>query len=342
MPRQELVVQGSSGLIYQANQQRRQQRFVRRSQPAPLTIEANSRAPAILWWLLKLRFLETQHFARLLYRPGSLKYAERQLRSLYDHGYLERFPSPIIRQWGSVQSQFGASRVVHCLAERGVRFLASELGLARRDLDWQPRHNRQPGNLAHTLALNDFLIMALMGAQQVGWMLEIVQTEREINQSGGYDRVTDPLTGQIVSVKPDSVCRLLLAPSQGIYFSVELDRGTEGPEKIKAKVRAHAAHFTSGAYTKRHQTTSSRILFVVADVRDPLRARPLTEVEWQESIRARCEQLKHWTELAIPGERRDLFWFAPAFALSPQTLYHAAVWQRAGLEGDSALVVSTT
>jgi hypothetical protein len=84
--------------------------------------------------------------------------------------------------------------------------------------------------------------------------------------------------------------------------------------------------------------TSSRILFVVADVRDPLRERSPTEEEWGERVAGRCGDLQRWTEEAITGPRRDLFWFAPARTLSEETLYNAPVWGRAGQGGGHALV----
>jgi hypothetical protein len=326
-----------AGVVYVAAGSR-QKRFERKDNPPPIDVANDHRLFQVLYWLLRLRFLETKQIARLLYQPGSRKYAERQLRALYDNGYVDRFPWPVERRWGKTRAQFGAVRAIHCLDERGARLLAGQLEVERKEVDWRPRDNRQPGNLEHTLALNDFLITAYLAAQAEGWTFEIVQTEREVNRQDGHDRVTDPATGRRVTVKPDSVCRLIFTPSrQGMYFSPELDMGTEGPKKIRAKVRAHVAHFKSGGYQKRHGTTSHRILFVVADVRDPRLARPLTEVEWRERVAGRCESLKGWIEDAVPGERRDLFWVAPAFALTGETVYQGRVWRRAGQRGAHAL-----
>jgi hypothetical protein len=293
----------------------------------------------ILYWLLRLRFLVTEQIARLLYKPGSRKFAERQLRALYDSHFIDRIAVPNKSFWGRGTNQYGAMRAVHCLDEKGASHLARQLKVPRKDIDWQPRHNRQPGNLEHTLALNDFLITAHLAATQEGWQFDILQTEREIEQSGGHDVVRDPATGRLMTVKPDSVCRLIFTPAQeGFYTSIELDRGTAAAKKIKAKVRAHAAHFTSGAYGKRHGTSSSRILFVVADVRDPIRAQPLSEEEWRERIGERCEALKRWTEEEVRDERHDLFWFAAAFDVTEHAIYRAPVWWRAGVDSKQALV----
>lgn len=312
----------------------RQKRFERHPDPDPIDVTSSHRFFQLFYWLLRLRFLESKQVARLLYKSGSRKYAERQLRALYDNAYLDRFPWPVDRRWGKSRNQFGAVRAIHCLDERGAEFLAQQLEVERGQIDWRPRDNRKPGNLEHTLELNRFLITAHLAAQRQGWTFEILQTEREINSRHGHDRVHDPATGHRVTVKPDSVCRLIFTPSrQGIYLSPELDMGTEGPKKIKAKLRAHVAHFEGGAYERRHGTVSSRILFVVADVRDPLLEQPLTKEEWQARVRARCEDLKRWTEDEIAGPRRDLFWFAPLFDLSVKTIYREPVWQRAGHEG---------
>jgi hypothetical protein len=226
----------------------RQKRFERRPDPPPLEVDGNLRFLQLFHWLLQLRFLTTEQITRLLYRPGSRKYAERQLRALYDNGYLDRFPAPVARKWGATRAQFGAVRAIHCLDEAGARYLAGQWEVARAQIDWRPRDNRRPGNLAHTLALNDFLIMAHRAALKQGWTFELLQSERAIHKADGHDRATDPATGERVTIRPDSVCRLVFTPTRrGIYFSPEIDMGTEGPGKIKAKVRAHAAHFMSGA-----------------------------------------------------------------------------------------------
>jgi hypothetical protein len=237
--------------------------------------------------------------------------------------------------------QYGATRAVHCLDEKGAAHLAEQGNVSRKQIGWQPRCNRQPGNLEHTLALNDFLITAHLAAVHEQWRFDILQTEREIDQQGGHDLVRDPGTGRTVMVKPDSVCRLILTPvQQGFYCSIELDRGTAGAKKIKAKVRAHASHFESGAYSKRHGTTSHRILFVVADIRDPLRSQPLTEEEWRTRMVERCDALKRWTEEAVEERLHTLFWFAPAFDVTPTAVFQEKVWQRAGDHDRHALVDS--
>jgi hypothetical protein len=333
-----MSAQRTSGVVYLATGSR-QKRFERREDPPPVDVAADHRCFQLFHWLLKLRFLTTDQIARLLYRPGSRKYAERRLRALYDNQYLDRFPWPVERRWGRTRAQFGAVRAIHCLDKQGAGFLADHYGVARSEVDWQPRDNRKPGALEHTLALNDFQITAHLAAQREGWQFEIVQTEREVDKQDGHDRVRDPVTSRLVTVRPDGVCRLIFGPSrQGIYFSPELDMGTEGPKKIRAKARAHVAHFTSGAYERRHGVTSSRVLFVVADVRDPLLERPLDEDEWRARVVARCEDLKHWTEDEIAGARKDLFWYVPAFALTEETIYRAPVWSRAGESGQHPLV----
>ena len=327
-----------SGDIFVTRRPPRQKRFERRANPSPIAVAADHRFFQLLNWLLKLRFMTSQQIARLLYKRGSRKYAERQLRAWYDNSYLERFPLPVVRHWGQTRAHFGAVRAIHCLGEAGARFLAGQLEVARRQLDWKPRDNRQPGNLEHTLALNNFLITCQLAARPNGWAFELLQSEREIDKRAGHDRVVDPKTGKRVTVRPDSVCRLVFPNSRGIYFSPEIDMGTEGPKKIKAKARAHVAHYSTGLYRKRHGVSSQRILFVVADVRDPLLDRPLRETEWRERVVQRTEKLKHWVEQEIKGTRRDLFWFVPATALNEATIYHEALWTRAGFEERQAPV----
>ena len=308
----------------------RQKRFERRTDAPPLDLTRSHRYFQILYWLLKLRFMSTEQLARLLYSAGSLKYAERQLRRMYDAGYIDRFPVPAFELWGRNRGSYGAARAIHCLDEAGARFLSEQFGVTRQEVDWRPRHNHQPGMLDHTLATNDTLITAMVAAKRQDWQLEVIQSEREINHKRGHDRVVDPLTGKRVTVKADAVCRLALPAGEGIYFSLELDRGTEGMKKIKAKARAHAAHYKSGLYQKRFGTTSNRILFVVADVRDPVRAQPTNEAEWCERLAERAASIKQWIEAAVDARDQRLFWIADRRQLTPTTFFQGRVWLRPG------------
>ena len=100
---------------------------------------------------------------------------------------------------------------------------------------------------------------------------------------------------------------------------------TEGEKKIKRKFRLHKTHYASGQYQERHHTTSSRILFVVADVRDPLLAQPADALDWRRRIGERVSTLNRWAQ---EEGMNQLFWFAPGHALTEVAVWREPVWLR--------------
>jgi hypothetical protein len=163
-----------------------------------------------------------------------------------------------------------------------------------------------------------------LAAKQQAWNCEIAQTERQIHKKGGHDFVTDPKTGARKPVKADAVGWLNRPPSpKRAWFSLETDMGTEAEKKVKQKMRLHRQHYDSGAYQKRHDTRSSRYLFVVADIRDPYLIRPIDEAEWKQRLQHRALTMKRWAEEEGMGKQ---FWFSVGYALTEESVWDGPIW----------------
>ena len=291
-------------------------------------MDANPHYLEVASWLLKLRFMTSEQLGRLLDPSVKSSAVFDLLRRAYDAHLIARFDMPIKKRWGATQS-YGALRAIHCLDAKGAEFLATRYKVARSEIDWKPRDNQKRSFLDHRLATNDVIITMYLVAKRIDWQFEIIQSQRDIHKRGGHDWVRDPKTGKRKPVKPDAVCRLTLTPSEkSAWLSPEVDMGTEGEKKVKQKFRLHREHYdTAKSYQKRHGTTSHRVPFVVADIRDPLLTQPMDEMDWRERVGERVLTLKRWAE--EEGIEQH-FWFAPSFALTTETVWQQPIWLRPG------------
>ena len=302
----------------------RQNSFSRRKQAANLDLDSNPHYFQVMAWLLKLRFMTTDQIARVLDPPIKARAVYDLLRRMYDEKVITRFDMPFRRKWGRGMT-YGAAIAIHCLDRAGAVFLAERLKTDRSEIDWKPRDNQKNSPLPHRLETNNVLVTMHGGARRLGWQFEIVQSEREIHKRGGHDWLTDPTTNARRPVKADAVCRLKLSTNESALISLELDMGTEGEKKIKRKLRLHRQHWLTGKYQKRHGTKSSRIPFVVADIRDPWLVNPMGEDDWKRRIGERVLLLKRWAQ---EEEIEQHFWFAPAYTLTAETIWQKPLWLR--------------
>lgn len=265
----------------------------------------------ILNWLSQLLYLTTDQIARFFYLLGSRKYAERQLRRLYDGGFINRIPTPTARRWGNSTLLSGGMRTLHYLDGKGKRYL-KQAGIVTNSISKRPSYSRLGLNiLEHTLAVNEFLLTVYKATMQHCGKFDIVRSEV------GYQRG---------NIEPDSIFRLVFPETGlGMCCLVEVDRGTESIKRIKEKIVRYRRLYESGEYFQRFQTTSCRVLFVVADYRSFTIQPPSTKREWEKQIQKRCEALNKW--IMEDNNHHDLFWIAPLYALTSKTLFHAPIWQ---------------
>ena len=304
-------------------------RFERNHQAANIALDANPHYFQVMAWLLKLRFMTTEQIGRVIDPSRTRSSVYDLLRRMYDAELITRFDVPFRRKWGE-GSTYGSAVAIHCLDSEGAKFLADRYETERSQIDWLPRDNQKNTSLDHRLEANNVIITMYLAAKRLDWRFDIVQSEREIHKRGGHDRVIDSKTGDKRPVKADAVCRLTLPTDKSAWISLELDMGTEGPKKIKRKFRLHRQHYISGKYEKRHSTRRSRILFVVADIRDPWLIKPMTEKDWRRRIEERVLMLKRWAKEA--GMEHH-FWFTSAIDLTEETVWHKPIWLRVATVG---------
>lgn len=260
-----------------------------------------------------MRFLTREQIQQLLFSPSTASHCKRRLALLYHNAYLDRIYIPSM-------SPFGSTKAIYTLAPKGATLVARDRKVEVRELHWRAHHNdRELYFMRHTLAINDFRITLTMAAQERALSLSWAD-ERALRRREMKDYVEDPKhSGRRLAVVPDGYFTLEHGGRTNA-FALEIDRATVEEKPFKDKVRAYGEWKVSGAYEDRYGTKSLRVLWVVADV-----SRDST----------RLERIKRWTE-AEGG--RSLFWFAMLDDLTPDTILDAEVWQKAGSEGQQALL----
>jgi protein involved in plasmid replication-relaxation len=248
-----------------------------RRTPTPKPMRLTERDKAIIYTVQQYRVLRQDQLATLFGLGKSV--IQRLFVRLYDHGFLERKFLQILG-WNSP--------TLYVLDRKGAELLRTAYGLD--DLVWYNSSKAlKPDFLEHTVAINDVRIAITKAAQAVGY--DLLKWLGENDLKADYDRVQIRSSSgriQSVSLIPDSY--FVLKTPRGIaHVFLELDRGTETTGRFKTKVQAYQAYFRSGAYEKRYNARSMRVVTVTTGER-------------------RLETLKRATEEA--GGKRT-FWFAP-------------------------------
>jgi DNA-binding MarR family transcriptional regulator len=274
--------------------QKRQRRDKRSITPTPMRL--TERDKAIIHAVHTYRVLRQAQLERLFF--GSQSTAQRVLQRLYQHGFLERKFFPVLT---------GRSPTMYVLDKKGAELLRSDYGL--ENLVWYPSSKELKTEfLEHTTAINEFRITVTLAAQFAGY--ELLNWQGENDLKAQYDRVrimTGHGKSQMISLIPDSYF-VLKTPRGFAHFFLELDRGTMTTKRFKSKIQAYLAYYQSGAYSKRYNSRSMRVVTVTNGVK-------------------RLENLKTVTEDA---KGKHQFWFALASDLTPDIVLSASVWQIAG------------
>jgi hypothetical protein len=239
--------------------------------------------------------LTTQQLA-LLFFP-SLHQAYARLSQLYHHGFLER-------QFLGVYADKMNTPLLYSLAKRGAQLLQAELGL-----EVQMRGNgkrRSPLFLEHAVAINHVRVSIAKACQETDeFGLSKWLSENELKAD--YDRVTiRTVRGRArnLSLIPDSYF-CLQTPLGVAHFFLELDRGTMTTQRFQSKILAYDAYYASGAYQRRYQAKSLRVLTVTLSA-------------------GRMNNLRRVTE-RVGGQQR--YWFTTLDQISPKTVLQSLIWQ---------------
>jgi len=274
----------------------------------PQAMRLMERDRAIIEAVHKYRILRQDQIQALFF--GTPSAAQRVLARLYDHGFLERKFLPVL---------YGRSPTLYVLDRRGAELLRAEKGY--EDLQWyNSSKDLKTDFLEHTSAVNDFRIAVTVAARNAGYQLHPWLSETQLKAD--YDRVnvaTSRGKSQWVSLIPDGYF-VLGTPLGKAHFCLEVDRGTEPLDRFKTKIKAYVAYHASGAYQKRFEAQSLRILTVTKG----------------EGRLANLKTAAQEVTGKMGGQRR--FWFALASQITPQAVLRQPVWYVAGEETPRALI----
>ncbi len=290
-----------------SGKRQRRRRDVRRKKAARLVLR--ERDVDIVEAVYRFRLLRQDQLQTLFF--GSKTRAQVRLEKLYDHGFLDRKFLP-------VALGEGRSPTLYVLDRRGAELLRVERGYD--DLSgYTTRRTLKTDFIEHTLAINDVMVAVTAACRQQAFTLEQWQTESQLKAD--YDRVTiadGRGKPQHVAVVPDSYFTII-ANGRRYPFFLELDRGTMTLKRFKTKVEAYLAYINTGAYQKRYQTRSVRVLTVTLSA-------------------VRMANLKQATEAV--GDTL-WFWFGVLPTLKPETILTGAAWYQAGKREQQALITSS-
>lgn len=286
-------------------ERKRARRDERPENPPPMRI--TERDIQIIQAVYEYRVLTTQQLKALFF--PSLHQAYFRLGALYQHGFLDR------RFVGAAIDK-NNTPIMYVLDKRGAELLQAERGF---DIQWTHREYKQVGLpfLEHTLAINTVRVAVVKACeQQAGFTL--LQWRSEGDLKDDYDHVTihsEKGKSVSVSVIPDSYF-VLDSPRGTAHFFLELDRGTMTTKRFKQKVLAYQAYYQNGAYQRRYNTKSLRVLTVATSL-------------------VRAQNLHKMTEEA-QGKQR--FWFTTLEQITVEQVLNVPIWQVATVPEKQPLI----
>jgi hypothetical protein len=229
----------------------------------------------------------------------------RVMQRLFHHGFLARVFLPVVK---------GAAPTLYVLDRVGVQLLRAEFGLEH--LKWHPTSKNLKGEfLEHTSAINDFRITVSLACERLDYGLMWVG-ENEMKSDIDKVRVqVSPYKTRTIPIVPDSY--FVIDTPRGIaHFFLELDRATSTLARFQDKILGYIAYWETGGFTKRYSESDDNVAF-----------RVLTVVAGISTGAKRLQNLKTVTQ-EVGGQ--NLFWFAPAQALTEANVLKEDVWIVAG------------
>ena len=217
--------------------------------------EPSKRDLAVLRDVGRLGHASADQLRRLHFAEGSevgrRRRAQAVLRRLSEDGYLHRLP----RRVGGSGS--GSAGFVYCLGYRGQRLVFPALFPGRRA--------RTPEEVGTSFVGHSLAVAELLAA--------LVEAERE-ERCSGMALETEPscwrdylgLHGAKRSLRPDLGVRLSVGGQQLVWF-VEVDRGTEGLRRIRAKGRQYLEYWRTGQEQQQLGGVFPKVLWSVPDRR---------------------------------------------------------------------------
>jgi len=207
--------------------------------------------------LARYRFLRSTHIAAPVGR--SVDRTNDRLRSLFDHGYIDRPRAQL-----DYYPTSGSAPMVYALADRGARLLIQRDGVEFANVEWS-RKTREAGRpfIEHQLEIVDFSV-ALQLATGARHDVQCIhpndiiagfpeQTRAARNPVSLLVKLSHQGAVHEIGLVPDLVFGLQFPDGSRHSFMVEIDRGTmpvvrsdtfrqtSFEEKMRAYLTAHAA-----------------------------------------------------------------------------------------------------
>lgn len=228
--------------------------------PPPMRLTARDKA--IVQAIYEYRVLSSVQIEALLFPSDKLRgkrtVCQRRLQLLYHHQFIIRIPQPVVI--GEGRAPF-----VYALDERGAQLVASQLGIDRADVGWQPKYNRFGAMfLEHLLAINEVRVVMKLISQDTLWNVTAWIDEAEFRTGAYAQQVPFRMKGaRKVRIFPDGYFRLGQADThQEAHFFLEVDQGTMSNARWQEKILAYREFRDNGLSERFYGTRHFRVLTV--------------------------------------------------------------------------------
>ncbi|MHB8597054.1 MAG: replication-relaxation family protein [Ktedonobacteraceae bacterium] len=271
--------------------------------------------------LYQLHLATAEQLCRLHYRPGCLKTIKKRLKTLTDNGFI---------QADSVPTRQYKSPYFYTLGAKGIQYLES-IGL---DVPQSFRESKEVGQhylfVQHALELNDILIAAsLLHTVTPVYSLTRFVHERILKRRPYTATWQENGKTQTQRLTPDAFLDFRVNTTNGQRRApvlLEHDRGTEGQDHFRRRLRAYLVLLKKGDY--QHYLGVKAVTIAFSTFAGELR----------------LKQMCDWTraELAIigaPPSVSGLFLFASLIKpLEPRLIWLEPCWHTVASDGQIALL----
>ncbi|MCH7950968.1 MAG: replication-relaxation family protein, partial [Candidatus Dadabacteria bacterium] len=221
-------------------------------------LELSPRDIEILRSVYTYRFLTSSQLTKMFFPSKS--FADRRLRKLYDHGFLDRIQRPVTE---------GKCELLYALWTEGARVLSRKIKISREELGWSKSKNRVGGEfLEHELEVTQFrLALEEACRNNNGYSLKEWRNKEELKLKKGNisygEKIRD--RGKSIILIPDAYF-VLHTPKGIAHFFLEIDRYTETASKVfRRKMHGYKMYFERGLFRDRFGGKNFRVLTVTTN-----------------------------------------------------------------------------
>ncbi len=242
--------------------------------------------------LYQLHLATAEQLTRLHYSPGTLKTVKQRLKTLTDNGYV---------QADSVPTRQYKSPYFYSLGAKGIQYLES-IGI---DVPQSFRESKEVGQhylfIQHALELNDVLVAAsLLHTVAPSCTLAAFVHERTLKRRPYVAMWQENGKTQTQRLTPDAFLDFRVTTDNGqrrIPVLLEQDRGTEGQEHFRRRLRAYLVMLKKGDY--QHYLGVKAVTIAFSTFAGELRLKQMRD--WTQS---------ELTAIGAPSSIGSLFLFA--------------------------------